>query len=271
MLESQTNFDATATVDPSTEPGITTNEGLWLLFSGAKIKLNSIDELIKVVKTINNKLSEADYETTRAWVHKIQKTHPKVDDAVKDLEYFKPISNEIGSTYLMHTPDTQTLALEDWKSDTPNPLRRLLEQKMDESYTKIKSVYEELNKAMSRNISEEFFSGRKDAGNNDLDKTLLNNDFHIAGDYAFKKYHVDELEDILKNLLLKFVGGAKKLMLWLNDPAKDKEAIYSGIEITIEGNEVTVNLNGDKVGVIASVIDTTPISVIPCNGNINNE
>ena len=256
--------DVLGALDPTIEPD-NSDIGLYLKFSGSKVKLNSINELISVVNTINKKLDSDDAETTIAWVHKIVKTHPLVDDAIKDLTYFKPISNEVGSTYLMHTTDTQTLALEDWATELPNPIRNTLQYKMDESYQKINNMYYELNKGMSRNISTEFFYERpdealKDQGNNYLDKSLLSNDFHIAGDYAFYENHVGLLEQILMTALIGYVGGAGKLINWLVPVNSYEQAFSGGVSINVEGNNVVVDLKGNKIGVIATVIDTTPIA-----------
>lgn len=233
---------------------------LYIQYSGAKVKLDSINQLVSVIKVINGKLSDADVATTRAWVHKIQKTHPLVDEEIKDLEYFKPISDEVGSTYLMHTPDTQTLALDDWATELPNPFRRTLEVKMDESYSKVNEAYYNLNSAMSRNISTEYFEERKDQGDNVLGKSLLSNDFHIAGDYTFGTDHVGLLENTLMIALITLVGGAGKLISWLTPVNTYDVAMEGPVQISVEGDEVLVNLRGDKAGVIATIIDETSIS-----------
>jgi hypothetical protein len=242
--------------------------GLHVKFKNAKVKLNSIDELVAVVTDINNHLDIEDVSTTRAWVHKIMNTHPLVDEKIKDLDYFKPISNEVGVTYLRHTPDTQTLALEDWSGSIPKVFRRSLEHKMDSSYETINSIYNSLNANMSRNISTEFFYERgdynnalKDQGNNILNKSLFSNDYHIAGDYTFRSIHINTLYITLITALLASVGFQAKLINWLF-PVNTYDNALGGLTISIEGNEVKVNLKGDKVGTIATVIDKTPISAL---------
>jgi len=249
-----------STVDQSIEADTNSDGGLYLMLSGSKVKLNSMDELVKVIKTINQKLNNEDPAAVKSWVHKILHTHPIVDERIKDLEYFSPISNETGSTYLQHTPDTATLALTDWSTKLANPFRRTLKYKLDESYNVINNVYYSLNKAMVRNISTEYFDERKDQGNNYLNKQLLSNDFHIAGDYSFRENHFPLLEQILMTLLISNVGGAGKLINWLSPINNYDTAICGGVLINVEGNNVVVNLKGDKVGVIATVIDTTPIT-----------
>jgi hypothetical protein len=226
-------------------------------------------ELKSVVTKINGKLATVGAGGTRDWVHKIQKTHPTLDSNIAGLEYFKPISNEIGVTYLRHTPDTQTLALQHWSTERPNPFRQTLRYKMDGSYDAINKAYYGLNRDMAKNISTEYFYETdepilKDQNNNYLDKTLLSNDYHIAGDYTFAQ-HPGLLSPIIMAALTNFVGGAGKLINWLVDVNSYKTSISNGQIISVEGNQVVVNLKGDKVGVIATVIDTTPISSEACD------
>jgi hypothetical protein len=249
-----------ALVDPEIEAD-NGDVGLHVKFQGAKVKLNSIDELVNVTNIINNKLNSEDVVSTREWVHKISRTHPLVDEEIKGLEYFEEISNETGSTYIMHTPDTQTLALGDWSTALPMPFRRTLQFKIDDkAYVNTNSDYFELNLSMARNISTEFFYEReetalKDQGNNYLSKELLSNDYHIAGDYTFRENHVGLLVQILMISLISIVGGAGKLINWLAPVNNYGFALSNGVTINVEGNDVVVNLKGDKVGVIATVID----------------
>lgn len=245
------------------------NLGLFIQTGNAKVKLKSIDELVKVVETVNKKLSSEDPAATRSWVHKLSKMHPKVDERIKDLEHFKDISDDVGSTYLQHTPDTQTLALEDWETELPNPFRRMLESKVGLDYNRINEIYFELNKGMVRNISTEFFYERRDdaqmnQGFNWLNKDLLSNDYHIAGDYTFREDHVGLLEQVLMTALISYVGGAGKLISWLSPVSNYERAIKGGIEIKVEGKDVVVDLKGNKIGVIASVINETPIKLETC-------
>jgi hypothetical protein len=264
-----------ATVDPEVTTKRTLGSDdidLYLQFKNAKIKLNSIDELVAAATDINNHLDREGAASARAWVHKVLHTHPLVDDKIKDLGYFKPISNEVGVTYLRHTPDTQTLALQDWSKDIAKPFRRSLEHKMDESYETINGTYESLNSMMARNISTEFYYERgedyatalKDQGNNYLNKELLSNDYHIAGDYTFRSIHVNALHASLLKALVDNVGSEKKLINWLYPVSNYDTALCGGLTINIEGNEVKVNLKGDKIGTIATVIDKTPISALEC-------
>lgn len=240
--------------------------GLMLKLNGAKVKLNSMTELVDIIKIINNKLNQENASVVREWVHLIQNIHPIVNDKIKELRYFKPISNEVGSTYLMHTSDTQTLALEDWETELPRVFRRSLEYKGDDSFSKINRAYFGLNQAMVRNISTEFYynerkTAKMDQGNNFLNKKLLSNDYHIAGDYTFYENHAGILQVELMTALIKYVGGAGKLINWLNPINNYEKSICSDIKLTVEGGDVLVDLRGNKVGVIASIIDETPIAI----------
>ena len=64
--------------------------------------------------------------------------------------------------------------------------------------------------------------------------------------------------------LIKNVGGAGKLINWLVPVNNYTQALNPKLQINVEGNDVVVNLKGDKIGVIATVIDKTPISVKVC-------
>lgn len=256
------------TLDPEIEPD-NSEIGLHLKFQGAKVKLNSIAELTSVVNIINGKLDDEDAAATRAWVHKIQKTHPLLDDNIEDLTYFKPISNQVGSTYLLHTPDTPTTSLEDWSTDIPLPIRNLLKYKMDETvYDNNTDTYKELNSAMARNISTEYFDERKLQGGQSYlgrkygVKNVYNNDYHIAGDYTFAIDHIGLVEVALMTALIVYVGGAGKLINWLVEVNNSENALSTGFLIGVEGNNVVVNLKGDKKSVFATVINNTPITVV---------
>jgi len=254
-----------ATVDPSIEPD-NSDAGLILKVNGAKVKLDSINELVKVIQTINNKLNSEDPVSTRAWIHKLAKLHPIVDDQIKNLEYFKPISNEVGSTHMMHTPDTQTLALEDWETELASLFRNGLKVKLSKDTLEHNHIYYKLNQGMVRNISTEFYYERwgsavRDHGNSPYlaGKTIYNNDFHIAGDYTFAEDHTSKLYAQLMTILLAKVGGAGKLINWLKPVNTFDSALCSGLTISVEGNDVVVDLKGNKIGVIATIIDKTPI------------
>jgi|GEM_PF-6226130 len=255
-----------ASVDPATEPNNSSAPGLYVQLMGAHVKLNSIQELETVVKTINEKLNSYDVPTTRAWVHRLSKLHPLVDEKIKNLDYFKPICNEVGTTYLQHTPDTQTLALTDWATTIPNPFRRSLANKMDDSYIKTRLSYYKLNKALTNNLSSEYYydSGLENAArsvaNNYLNKDLLSNDFHIAGDFTFGAGRISGLYQVLMTALIAYVGGSGKLINWLAPVNSYSKAICSGVLISIEGKDITVDLRGNKMGIFASVIDKTPIT-----------
>jgi hypothetical protein len=280
MSENSTNFDVFAHLDPTNEPDNSTDTGLYLTFTGAKVQLDSIAQIIKAVNTVNSKIASDDPELIRKWVHIIQKTHPLVDDGIKDLEFFESVSENIGSTYLLHTKDTQTLSLEDWPKSKAFSVRSLLEFKMDpKAYEGINNAYDKLNVAMTNNISTEFFYERSDSSdpavlaadlagaqrdvniNNALSKVLNSNDFHIAGDYTFYDTHLSGLESALMAALTSFMGDAAKLINWLYPVNNIDTACIDGPTISVEGNEVSVDLKGNKVGVIATIIDTTPITI----------
>jgi len=72
---------------------------------------------------------------------------------------------------------------------------------------------------------------------------------------------IDAIKDLLLESLIKFMGGSERLINWLYPVNTIEESIQKDIKITLEGNEVLVNLKGDKSGVIATVIDET--SIIP--------
>jgi len=271
MSDSTLNFDVSALADNTIEPGTNNDTELYLKFTGAKVKLNSIDELIMVIETINKRLGTLDDpELIRNWIHKVIRTHPEVDEGTKDLLFFKPVSEQIGSTYILHTPDTASLALEDWTTEKPIPIREVLKTKLDpNTYGQALSAYHDLNEAMVANISTEYFyerieEAKRDQGNNYLNKSLLSNDFHIAGDYSFGNTLLG-LSESLMNALIAYMGSTDKLLNWLFPINNTDEAISRGIKITVEGNDITVNLKGDKSGVIATVIDETPITPLECN------
>ena len=140
MSESNINFDVTAPVNPAIESGTSTNEELWLKFAGAKVQLDSINELIDVITIINRRLNTESAEVARAWIHKTIRANPLVDEGIEKLAFYKPTSEQIGSTYILHTADTQTLSLEDWTGDKPQAVRNVVQYKLrNEQYSVIRS------------------------------------------------------------------------------------------------------------------------------------
>lgn len=245
--------------------------GIFLKLSGAKVKLNSMEEILGVIENINLMLRNESITNIRAWVHRLKNFHPKINDKIDELEHFAPISNEVGVTHALHTVDTQSLPLGQWDSERPNPIRRSLEHKMDQRYYDINDSYKELNAALVRNVSTEFYYEGDDisaalrdhsdlAGGNYLGKTSISNDFHVAGDYNFTSALADRLQDDLLDIIVEKVGGAENLIKWLKPVNIEEKANNEPIEVSIEGNDILVDLRGSKKSVIATIINESPIT-----------
>jgi len=261
-ITGETAFDVLAPINPETEPSESTNSGLYLKFSGARVKLDSITEIISFVKIINGLFDEYPLPTLKTWIHILKNIHPLVDKETSTLKYFSPMSEEIGSTHYIHTIDTQSLALGCWGTYAPQCLRRALQYKIDTDMNNmLVDTYYKLNTNMSKNLSREFYEGDIDHGRSKLSgKTLYNNDFHLAGDYNFTII-INRIKTDLLTIINNDLKETNKLITWLEGiNTYTGEIPNNKITIKLEGNDVIVDLKGGKSGVIATAINVTPIS-----------
>jgi len=230
-------------------------------FEGAKIKIDSINALITVCQSINDSLSTATTSVVREWIKKLKSQHPKIDNALEDLDYFQPISEEIGSRILSKDLDTPDLELEYWGTDATS-LRSITKQKMNSDLSDdIEGYYLDLNTKMVSNISNEFFEERKviEEAMTAQGRSAVAHDFHLAGDLTWPNY-IDTTKSTIEITLLSYLGDAVRLINYLYPI--NISVIYSNdsIELSIEGVDISINYKGDKVTEPATAIDTSVIT-----------
>lgn len=87
---------------------------------GAYCKTNSIEEIKKVVTSIHNSLPEKNVSIVKNWVNYLTGLHPKIDDHLKTLEYWKKLYSElIGTNNIIYYADTSCIDISFW---VKNPL-----------------------------------------------------------------------------------------------------------------------------------------------------
>lgn len=110
--------------------------------------------------------------------------HPMLDENLKSLTHFKPISDQIGSSVLAYTPDQASCQFHNWFYQ-PMCIRKNIAYKMtDRFYSDTEAFYRKANTDMLKSISNEFKA--------ESDKILgvyLPLGFHIIPDFLFGPDH----------------------------------------------------------------------------------
>jgi len=219
---------------------------LSIKLNGFRIKLDSINELNKLIEYIHDRhlSTETQIDILRDWVTKVKKIHPKIDVHISDLNYFKPISESIASRWKAHTSDTQNVDVTEW--NIVKPIRKIVEQKIHNA-NEITKSYNSLNNGMSRNLPKEFTNRAVDGP--------VSDDYIISDTSYIEFLKGDNLINVINTTLQTVLGDAERLINYIH-PVSSSIIIEDNIvTISIESNDVQVNKIGDKKYVIASKID----------------
>jgi len=253
----------------------TSDEDLIIKLRGSMVELDSINKTIEVAKEIHDLLPNKPIPILREWVDRISNMHPSVQEGIQNLDFFKPISQSVGATFLQKFSDTQTLGISNWGSGVEKSLRGVLGSKMNSITSRVvEESYAKLNKALTKNLSTEFwydqdiypfvsygsinaninigsldptgaYSG--DSGNQ-LVKYIYNNDYHIVGDYLYKSVYLELLKTtVIEPLILSLFGDRIKLVNYITPSviAETVDNSFYAINIEEEGN-TNIILVGDK-------------------------
>lgn len=240
------------------------NGKLLLEFNGAKKDVNSISKMTDVISAVNKTLSTKTTVELRDWVNLLKMLHPKIDQNIKDFDYFRQMSEEIAHTVLGFKTDTQNLELEDWKGDKPQVLRNNVSYKVSQTSKNIlDESYKKLNEKFTYNISTEFTLQRNRVEQLLIQKRIttaseLNNyahDFHLAGDVSYNN-HITYVKSSITSLMNQLFGDSVRLINYLY-PINNIEQADSGlIEIYNEKKPLVVDHTG---------------TVVTYQSNINND
>jgi hypothetical protein len=228
---------------------------------GAKVRLDSINSIISVCQTIHDSLESASTPVVREWVKKLKSQHPKIDEALTDLSYFQPVSEEIGSRILSKDFDTQDLELEYWGTNAVS-IRSITKQKMDSNISAgIESSYQALNTKMVSNLSNEFFEERKviEEALTSQGRSSVAHDFHLAGDITWVDF-VTNIRSSIETTILDFLQDSARLINYLYPINISVTYNNDSIELSVESVNTNINYKGDKVIEPATSIDTSVIT-----------
>jgi len=245
----------------------TTDTSLMIKLKTAYVKLDSINEIISACKAIHAllpiKAASNDIAGIHEWIDIVTNIHPLVQDEIKDLMFFKPISNEVGSRILGYYPDTQSLEANEWNSIRPKALRRSLEVKLkQESLALVQDNYQSLNSKLVKSLSTEFYNrsnkslyftmllqGRATFANINIigPGKGLAPDFHMIGDSGYPTI-VSMVETPYWTLVLGLLKGAMLLINYLHPVSINGTVVKDTFVITPENNTLVVNRRKDYVG-----------------------
>lgn len=253
------------------------NKGEINNLNGAKVRIkpNSINSLIAVCKEIHKNFDSISAPTIKDWIHVIKNIHPLVQNAIKDLMYFKPISDEVGSRVLAYTPDLASLELKDWDSGKAQSIRGNLKQKIDnDDLDNITASYNKLNKRQVINTSNEFFLERTRYNSMNLQGRIVNpiiylnaHDFHLAGDTSYGTYtdpilgvpinHIASTSLLVLGILYGYLLGSIRLINYIWPISNYGTASNVVVEVEIEKQKTNIDMKGNIAQVPVSVINNS--------------
>jgi len=206
-------------------------------------KSNTLDKQIENIGIINKTLSNKGALEIREYVRLLKYKHPIIDTYLQNLNYFQPVSDYVGSSFLAYTPDKPSLLLEDWKTDKPKSLRQNLLHKIPtNTITMIDNNYQQLNKQFYSNISNEFLQERR---------PLLNycHGYHITGDVMWITNHVDPSQPLIIKLIQQLSTNRVPIILidYLTPITESLQVENDYFDNTIEKISVLLDLKGNAL------------------------
>jgi len=234
------------------------DEGFLIQFKNTHEKINPIEKMVTLLTQIEGTLQSKNIPTLRAWVRKIKNTHPNIDVQIQNLVHYQPTSEDIGSRVLGYSQDTQSLDLEDWRTDQPKPLRLNLSPKIDLNVLQnINSSYQALNNRFVQNISNEFFDER-----NRRPFKNYAHDYHLAGDISWWEDHIFPLQPEVYSQIQILLQDGIRLINYINPINTSVIIGKDNITIMAENSNVTVNLKGNVIKPLIKAIDEKVITPI---------
>lgn len=219
----------------------------------AYVKFNSIEELVDICKEIHEDLPNKSDELIRQWVELIKNIHPNVWSQLKDLDYFKPVSEEVGGRTLGYYADTSSLELKDWGDATA--IRKTIEGKIDSNVVDmVKSSYKLLTQWQADAMPSHYFNatdGVFEAYTSTqkrltYGKTLVPHDFYFVGDFTYKTI-IETILPVIELGIKSTLKGAEKLINHMTPLNISVTVNNVGFEITPEQKTMTVNLRKERV------------------------
>jgi hypothetical protein len=110
---------------------------------------------------------------TRKWIHRLRYTHPLVDEKIRGLKLYEPVSEHMGENVITYNSDTEAVDVLEWKRktrtekniinpecvfayETPHVLREIIRERMHyELPDKINDAWTELNRMQARTLPKE--------------------------------------------------------------------------------------------------------------------
>ena len=261
-------------------------------FNGLKCKFSSIEELKKIIKFIHNNYmqelidhtawidtGEFEFVTSSSEINYIVEIiklfsgfHPKLDEFLEELAYFKPHSNEIASRVLLSskTYDTHNCLLQEdnniwvWKSfddeNEPEAIRKNIKAKYQHSvlqhqFAMVENSYYNLNHNMANALKAILrHDGNRDGDGYDpsMIKNKMAHGFPLVGDVHYTDILSNMQKEIRVKLTEKYTQGVLRLTDHINYPnsLKNNDMDFSespNVNIFIENEEITIDFNGNKI------------------------
>lgn len=206
-----------------------------------KASTTSLKNVNNAIININKDLSKQGILETRETVRLLSNKHPLLDESVKKLSYFQPISESICENYLGYNPDKPSVSLSDWETGVCKTIRKSIFYKLGQDHaTNVEKHYTELNRRLASNISNEFFQERK--------LPLLNfaHAYHLAGDIQWVMDHMkkDNLPIKISDILNIQLGDQIGMINYLT-PMMPKTIISDNI-YQEQVEDVVVNIDKRK-------------------------
>lgn len=219
-------------------------------------KNQSITKVATVIGNIDQKLPEKSIQEKREYVRLYKDLHPVLDSYVNKLNYFQPISEEVGAAFIAYTLDKPSLQLKDWSTTTPQAIRKNIVPKIrTEINSEIETAYDVLNEKFASNISDEFYLERSVPFN-------TAHSYHIAGDSLFYVDHIASatlMTDVMKNFAGEF-GDQASLVNYITPITEARKIENDSYQVEQEETTVNIDKRGNIVRKPFTVVDNDSLN-----------
>jgi len=241
--------------------------------------------------TITSNITTSDTMEAIEWIKNFKYIHPQLDDYLKELEYFKNFSEEIGSRFIKEgrNIDVHNCILKkeggrwEWKNkdnSSPRAIRNITKaqhlpkrSRLLNTFNMIEESYVALNANMVNNLKELVTS---DVGGG-YDPSLIESEleagnhkghgFNLIGDISFDYVIKDEVQQVVKlELQDNFIHGSLRLINYMQYPGsrKNYDEDYTNlppVKILIEGDLAKLNFKGSSIVETKTEADYSSITI----------
>ncbi len=225
-------------------------------------KSQTLSKQLDVAENISQTIKDSGVSEMREKVRGLTGIHPFLDDNLKQLPLFTPVSEYIGSWLLGFNLDKSNVQLQYWNDGTPKSVRYNLTKKLNsDTINEIEKAYTITNQGLCNNISNEFIEAKTVT-----DGQPFAPGYHIMGDYSFFDKHIgSQLGEKLTSSILQNLGDLVYMINYITT-VKENLTIENTPFTTIEENYSV--LIDNRKNLLRKPVNTVNIKGLTPNGNV---